>query len=56
MPTGPSASLAVTTVTPVAKCPITSRKRCGSTVAHQPTVSVPYMPSSSWLASTQYIA
>ena len=22
---------------------------------HQPTVSVPYMPSSSWLASTQYI-
>ena len=56
IPTGPSGPRAVTTVTPVAKRPMTARKCSGSTVHHgAPTVSVPYMPSSSWLAIEQNI-
>ena len=49
---GPRAASAVTTVTPVAKLPMTERKWPGSTVLHR-TVSVPYMPSSSWLPRMQ---
>ena len=52
IPCGPSGASTVTTATPVAKCPMTARKRSGSTVSHL-TTSVPYMPSSSWFESAQ---
>ena len=48
MPTGPSGVATVTTVTPVAKWPMTERKWSGSTsfIARS---SLPVIPSSSWL-------
>ena len=49
MPTGPSGPLAVTTVTPVAKWPMTARKWAGADLVHQRITSVPCMPSSSLL-------
>ena len=54
IPTGPSGDPAVTTVTPVAKCPMTERKRSGPTsLIGRRAFRV--MPSCSWLATVHSI-